>query len=140
MDVAERLCGAAGVVASLPEAEVAIAAGRLCARLRVGLGRSIGPEGFRALFERAISQFQGDGQAVIGLGILRGDEVATLAGAAQVHGASAVATGMVALIATVIELLSRIVGEEMAVRLIENADVPHPRGVADPELFGAHDG
>ncbi|HEV2085326.1 MAG TPA: hypothetical protein VGR09_09600 [Gemmatimonadales bacterium] len=41
--------------------------------------------------------------------------------AVRAHSAAEVATGMVALVATLIDLLSRIVGEEMAVELVNQA-------------------
>lgn len=128
------------MTAGLSPDNVAAAAGRLSTRLRVGLGRSIGREGFRALFERAMSQLQADDEPLVALGILRGDEVAKPTGPGQAYGAAGVAAGMVALVATVIDLLSRIVGEEVALRLVENAGAPIPHGVADPEILGAHDG
>jgi hypothetical protein len=47
------------------------------------------------------------------------------------------ADGMVAMVATLIDLLGRIIGEDMAVRLVEQAGAeterPSPRGVVSTE-------
>jgi hypothetical protein len=51
---------------------------------------------------------------------LGGDEPATTA-AVRAHGADKVAAGLVALVAALIELLGHVVGEDMAVRLVEQS-------------------
>ena len=68
-----------------------------------------------------------------------------IAAAVRAHGAAEVAAGMVALVATLIDLLGRIIGEEMAVRLVEETacrlarrqeDRPSPRGVVSTDIEG----
>jgi hypothetical protein len=138
--VAKRLCDAAGVDALLPSPEVAAAAGRLCMHLRLGLGRWIGADGFRTLFERTISEVPLDDRSVVGFAILRGHDCTGVAGAAEEHGAEAIAASTAALIAGIVDLLSRIVGDELAARMVEQASGTSPRAVAGTTMFGAHDG
>jgi len=66
--------------------------------------------------------------------------------AVRTHGAADVAAGMVALVAGLVELLGRIIGEDMALRLVEQTGVqthretvkPSPRGVVSTESREAH--
>jgi hypothetical protein len=50
-----------------------------------------------------------------------GTDAAEVASAVEAHGADAVAAAFVALVTSLIELLGRIVGVEMATRLVEHA-------------------
>lgn len=110
----ERVLGSA----ETPD-EVALAADRMCAQLRAGLGRWIGDAGYRSLFERALRVTRTDHPALAQLSFDAGDQVATSA-EVRAHGTREVAAGMVALVGTVIQLLGRIIGEEMALRLVEH--------------------
>ena len=47
---------------------------------------------------------------------------------------------MVALVAAMIELLGRIIGEELAVRLVEQLFMASPRGFVSTETEGGRDG
>jgi hypothetical protein len=60
--------------------------------------------------------------------------------AVRAHGAGEVAAGLVASMAALIELLGRIIGEEMAVRLVEQVGMPSPRAVASTDTEGESDG
>ena len=100
--------------------EVAAAAERTCTQLQAGLARWVGTEGYRALIDRALLLARAEHPALGCLSCHGGDEPATTA-AVRAHSAAEVATGMVALVATLIDLLSRIVGEEMAVELVNQA-------------------
>ena len=111
----ERAVGDSGA----PE-DVAVAATRMCTELRVGLTRWVGATGYRALIDRALLLARAEHPALGSLSCHGGDEPVTTA-AVQAHSAAEVATGMVALVATLIELLSGIVGEEMAVELVNQA-------------------
>jgi hypothetical protein len=51
-----------------------------------------------------------------------------------------VAAGLVALVTALIELLGRIIGEEMAVRLVEQIGIPSAPGVVSTEPEGGRDG
>jgi hypothetical protein len=119
--------------------DVAAAAERMCLQLRVGLRRWIGAEGYRALLDRALGQVRTKHPVLGSLSCLVGDEPVS-AEAVRTHGAGEVAAGLVALVATLIELLGRIIGEEMAVRLVEQIGVPSPRGALSTEPEGGQDG
>jgi hypothetical protein len=136
-DAARRLWARAGGDDTAPE-EVAAAADRMCAQLRVGLGRWIGAEGYRALLERALGLARVEHPALGSLSCLGGDGTMIMA-AVRAHGAGEVATGLMALVATLIDLLGRIVGEEMGLRLVEHVGMPSPPGVASIEQ-GERDG
>jgi hypothetical protein len=123
--------------ASEPE-EVAEAAERMCTQLRAGLGRWIGVTGYRALLDRAIGLARAEHPALGSLSCHGGDQPVTTA-AVRANGAAEVAAGMVASVAALVELLGRIIGEEMAVRLVEQTDIPSPRGVVSTESKGGRD-
>lgn len=118
---------------------IALAAERMCTELRFGLGRWIGADGYRTLLNRALGAVRAEHPALTGLPCLGGDE-AVMTIAVRVHGAGEVAAGLVALVAALIELLGRIIGEEMAVRLVERIGIPSPRGVVSAETGGGQDG
>ena len=121
-DAARRLwAGVAGDI-SRPE-QVAAGAARLFTRLRAGLGRWIGAEGYCALLDRAIALVRAEHPALDGLSCQREGEPVTLE-TVRAHGSSQVAAGIVALLAAFIDLLGRIVGEEIAVRLVEQTAHP----------------
>jgi hypothetical protein len=130
--------GAAGDTKS-PD-EVAAAVERTCIQLRAGLGRWIGAMGYRTLLDRALVLARAEHPALGSLSCYGGDEEMITA-AVRAHGAAEVAAGMVALVAGLVELLGRIIGEEMAVRLVEQTGVqtgrdserPSPRGVVSTE-------
>jgi hypothetical protein len=100
--------------------EVAAAAERTCTQLQAGLARWVGTEGYRALIDRALLLARAEHPVLGGLSCHGGDQPATTA-AVRAHSAAEVRAGMVALMATLIDLLSRIVGEEMAVELVNQA-------------------
>jgi len=136
-DVAHRLWLQAAGDAGEPAA--AAAAERLCAQLSGGLSRWIGAEGYRALFDRAVGLVRAEHPALDGLACVRGDgPVGTAAGRAP--GAAEVAAGMVAVMAALIELLGRIIGDEMAVHLVEQIGIPSVRGGVNAETEGGRDG
>jgi hypothetical protein len=137
-DAARRLWARAAGDGSAPE-EVAAGADRMCAQLRVGLGRWIGAEGYRVLLERALGLARAEHPALGGLSCL-GEDGATIVAAVRAHGAGKVAGGVVASAAALIELLGRIIGEEMAVRLVEQVGMPSPRGAVNTETEGERDG
>jgi hypothetical protein len=126
-EAARRLWEGAAGDTTAPE-DVAAAAARLCAQLSGGLGRWIGGEGYRALLDRALALARAEHPALGNLSCDRGDQPVTPADV-RAHGAPKMAAGMVALVATLIELLGRMVGEEMAMRLVEQTGNPSPRGV-----------
>jgi hypothetical protein len=124
--------------ATRPE-ELAAAGDRMCANLRTGLGRWIGTEGYQALVDRALALTREKHPVLGSFSCFGGDEQGTAA-AVKTHGANDVAAGLVALVEAVIELLGRIIGDEMAVRLVEQIAVPSPRGVVSNKTGGVRNG
>lgn len=121
-----------------PEA-VAAAAERTCARLRLGLRRWIGADGYRSLLDRSLTQVRQAHpafEAVSGVGTDDSEMVA----AVREHGAEQVEAGVVALVTNLIDVLGRILGEEMAARLVEQAVTQPPRSAANTESPGDIDG
>jgi len=128
--------------------EVAAVTERTCIQLRAGLGRWIGAMGYRALLDRALNLAREEHPALVGLSCHGGDEE-MIAAAVRTHGAAEVRAGMVALVAVLVDLLGRIIGEDMAVRLVEETGVqtgrarkpeqPSPRGVVSIKSRGARD-
>jgi hypothetical protein len=104
-------------------------------QLRAGLGRWIGAQGYRVLLERALSQTRAEHPALGGLSCLAEYEPVTAA-AVRAQGPGDVAAGLVAFVAALVELLGRIIGDEMAVRLVEQIGTPSPRGVVSTETEG----
>ena len=145
-EVARRLWQDAVGDSNTPE-DVAVAATRMCTGLRVGLTRWIGAMGYRALIDRALLLARAEHPALGSLSCPGEDEPVTTA-AARSHSAAEVAAGMVALVSKLVELLGRIIGEEMALRLVEQTgtpsggerqkETPRPRLIVGTETRGAH--
>lgn len=125
-DTARRLWERGAGRATSPE-EVGAAAQQVCDELRGGLSRWIGPEGYRLLLDRALVLSVTDHPVLKSISCYDGDLLAAVA-AARSHGADQLAAGVVALVTTLTELLARIVGEDVAVQLVERAGTPsrHP--------------
>jgi hypothetical protein len=151
-EVARRLWQRAVGDSKTPE-DVAVAATHMCAGLRVGLSRWVGAMGYRALIDRALLLARAEHPALGSLSC-HGEDGAGDTAAVRAHSAAEVATGMVALVAALVELLGRIVGEEMAVRLVEQSGTqneresergpsdrerPSPRGVVSTDSRGERD-
>ncbi len=112
------LAEAAG--ADTPEA-LAAASDRLCAQLRAGLGNWIGGDGLATLLQRALDRAAPAHPALAALTARRG-LIDGVAAAALAHGPAAVSAGILAVVNSLVELLSRLIGEELALRLV----VQHP--------------
>jgi hypothetical protein len=130
IEVARRHWARAAGDTSTPE-EVAATAERTCTQLQAGLTRWVGAMGYRALIDRALLLARAEHRALGSLSCHGGDQLLTAA-AVRAHSADEVVTGMVALVATLIELLSAIVGEEMAVQLVNQAVARAPVARASP--------
>ena len=120
-----------GLEAAAPR-DMAAAAEQGCARLRAVLTRWIGSEGYRALVDRALAQTRAEHPAIEGLQ-LEGEDVEGFAVAIGVHSAAEVREGILALVARLIDLLSRLIGEDMATRLVEQAWAGDARPAASSE-------
>jgi hypothetical protein len=119
--------------------EVSAAAERMCAQLQTGLTRWVGSAGYRTLVHRALELARPEHPALGNLSF-EGKDGEDIAAAVQSHGAAEVTAGIVALVATVIDLLSRIVGEEMAVELVKQAVATSPSGASNTGTEGGRDG
>ena len=119
--------------------EVGEATQRVCDDLRAGLSRWVGTEGYRALLERALVLSVTEHPVLGAISCDDGDALAATE-AARAHGAAVLATGVVALVATLTDLLGRIIGEEMAVQLVERTSPPSPQARSSVERRGGRDG
>jgi hypothetical protein len=137
-ETARQLWAHEGLDARAPE-EMAAAAEQGCARLRAGLTRWIGSDGYRALVDRGLEQARAEHPALAGLQCQAGD-VQGVAAMVGVHGAAQVREGILALVALLIDLLSRVIGEEIAVRLVEQAWAGSARPTASAAIDGVRDG
>ena len=126
-----------GLDVGTPE-EMAAAAEQGCARLRAVLTRWVGSEGYRALVDRALAQARAEHPAVTGLQCQGGDMVG-VAAAVGAHSAAEVREGILALVARLIDLLSRLIGEDMATRLVEQAWAGGARPAASTVTEGVRD-
>ena len=126
-----------GLEAGAPE-EMAAAAEQGCARLRAVLTRWIGSEGYRALVDRALEQARAEHPAIAGLQCQAGD-LEGIAASVGVHSAAEVREGILELVARLIDLLSRLIGEEMATRLVEQAGAGGGRPAASSVTEGVRD-
>jgi hypothetical protein len=137
IDAARRLWATDGRITA-PE-EVAAQVDRVCAQLDAGLARWVGSEGYRVLLDRALGLTRAEHPVLNNVSCRGGDELVVTA-AVRAHGAAEVAAGMVTLLATLIDLLGRIIGEEMAVQLLERARTPSRRTVPGTEMQVDRDG
>lgn len=106
--------------------------------LRAGLSRWVGLNGSSALLDRAVRLVAERHPALDGLSFLGGGAAQPTRGRAP--SAKAVAAGMVALIAMVIELLGHLIGPEIAVSLVRQAVGPSARGVVGQSETGGDHG
>lgn len=126
--VARRLLAPAGAPSS-PTSEArdasdpATTADRLLQVLAEELSRWFGPYGYHALLARALAETR-DRHPVLAVVRIRSATEPWLAGlpeAAQLHGADAVTEGVATLLTALIDLLGRVIGEDLAVNLVSRA-------------------
>ena len=115
------------------------AAARICSQVADGLVRWIGRDGYRALFQRARDEALPAHPTLAGLDC-DGTEADWVAAAAAAHGGDAVSAGVLALLTGLIALLGRVIGEEMAIQLVEQAVAGRPAGDSANAQNGALDG
>ena len=115
---------------------VAAAAERAFHRLANGLAIWIGPEGSQALFTRALALAQAQDRALKAVPPPARSALFldALAANAEPHDGASVLDGVVLIMTTLIELLTRLVGEDLAVRLVADAASGHASdGVRPPD-------
>lgn len=109
-------------------------------RLAVELSRWFGPFGFHALFSRALAEARNHHSALDGVRIHSATEpfLEGLPESIALRGADAVNEGIIATLMAFIDLLSRLIGEDMALKLLDppvplrgpQASVPGSKGGA----------
>ena len=102
---------------------LAASASQVCEGVLEHLSRWVGIDGAAALFARALTHAQDEHPALRGVryaprssGCLSG-----LADAARAHGAIVVSQAVAGILIALIELLGRLIGEDMASRLVEQS-------------------
>jgi hypothetical protein len=94
---------------------------RTCARVSENVRDAMGDDGWNALLVRAITQTESAHPALstvrrVNEGSVHLDGVVE---SVEAHGAAAVTEAIEALLATLVDILSRLIGEDMAIRLID---------------------
>ena len=116
---------------------VATAAHRACERAHRDLSRWIGINGADALFTRAVAEARAEHPFLTDLRVAsrsQSESESSLDGVdalIEVHGATAVAAGLETVLAMTLELLGRLIGDDMATRLLEQVDSHRSRPETD---------
>jgi hypothetical protein len=134
-DTARQLWHTIAGDARTPEA-VAAGADRLWNGLSIRLGRWIGASGYQALLNRALGIARAEHACLHDLSC-GGGEGAMVAMTARTHGAGEVAESMVTVATALIDLLGRIVAEDMAIHLVNQVTAPSPRGNGENPARGS---
>jgi hypothetical protein len=110
-------------------AAAAEAAERTLQRLADSLGRWLGPDGSQALLTRALSlaQTRNDALKAVPPPARSALFLDALAARAEPHDAQSVADGAMTILVTLIDLLTRLIGHDLAVRLVAES-TPHEIG------------
>jgi hypothetical protein len=104
-------------------AQAIAAAERAARQLGDALTRWFGPYGYHALLTRALVEARG-AHPVLGAVVVRSPLEPFLDGlvdGARAHGNAAMTNGVTTVLATVIDLLGRLIGEDMALHLVEQS-------------------
>ena len=111
------------------------ATSRICDQLYRELSRWIGADECQALFARALARTQASHPALrdIRLGGSSDSCLEGVAESVQVHGASAVAEGLESMLVALIKLLGRLIGDDMASKVIEQSISPDTQNRARPQ-------
>ena len=109
-----------------PDALVVAGAARICTRVADGLTRSFGPFGSLALLARALARAQADHPALKGVAYqsVQLPVIVGLDASANVNGAQAVADGTIAMVARLTDAIGRLVGDDIAIKLLEQSITP----------------
>jgi hypothetical protein len=94
-----------------------------CGKLYVDLSRWVGSDGCHALFTRALTEVRARHPALaqIHLRVRSDPYVDGVAETTAAHGEAAAAQALEAMLAFLIELLGRLIGEDMAMKLIQRS-------------------
>ena len=136
-EAARRLWVGERVEMAPPEAVIE-AIEQVCMRLRLGLGRWIGFEGYDALLERVVEEAVVENPELRGLRWLPDGEN-KVARMVPAHEVPAVIRGFVSVVALLIDRLSQVIGDDLATRLVEQAWNASPGDGSLDEIRGAGD-
>lgn len=102
---------------------------RTCSRVSENLRDSMGLDGSNALLGRALARTEGHHPALKDIRRLNegGVHLDGVVASVETHGVAEVTAAIEALIAALVDILGRLIGEDMAIRLID-PDLPRSRG------------
>ena len=114
------------------EGNSARSAAASCDDLYGELSRWVGPDGCHALFTRALAQARTEHPALeqIHLQPRSVPYVDGVAEAIMAHGDFTTADALESMLARLVELLGRLIGDDMSMKLIERSLVPEPDGAS----------
>lgn len=105
------------------DAGLARALDQSCSLITVGLSRWFGLYGTRALVTRALATAQKRHPALARVGVSDDHCLEGVSASAQLHGSAVVAEGIVFTIAGLVALLGRLIGDDLAISLLEQSTV-----------------
>ena len=113
-------------------ADRAHAVAAACNDLYRGLARWVGPDGCHAVFTRALAQARTGSASLVQIRLRPGADpyVEGVAESILSHGDSDVTDGLESMLVQVVELLERLIGADMATKLIERSIAAPGRGDA----------
>ena len=116
-------------------ASTAAAAHLACDRVYAELARWVGVNGAAALFTRSLAHVRTEHPLLAGVRTrtLPDTGLEGVTEAAQSHGPKAVAAALEALLVTVLELLGRLIGDDMSARLVKGATSDRARETHESE-------
>ncbi|MBA2706450.1 MAG: hypothetical protein H0U59_01415 [Gemmatimonadaceae bacterium] len=132
-DIARRLLTEEFAGSDDPTA-IGVAMQRVYTRVSGNLRRSVGEDGYNALISRALAQVQPDHPVLSDLrrandGGIHLDSVAETVGA---HGAPAVSAALESLLATLVDVLSGLIGADMVINLVDQDSTSPQTATAGP--------
>lgn len=119
-ELTRRLVARAAPEGEAPDSS-ALAVHAACERACRQLSRSLGAHGFHALLTRALAQAAVEHPLLKEMRIGRPSEpfLGGVAGMVQTHGAPAIAAGLEVMLETLLDVLGRLVGDDMVAQLVE---------------------
>ena len=133
-EIARRLIGSRP---DPPGADTAArAAASACEHLYRELSRWVGPDGCHALFTRALAQAQAEHPALEQIQLRARSEpyIDGVAATIMAHGDAATAEAFESVLVHLVELLGRLIGDDMAMKLIDRSLFASERGRAGPAI------
>jgi hypothetical protein len=101
------------------------AAERVCVRVTTGLSGWFGPYGSHALITRALATARATHPVLAEVTISEEPCLSGLSDTARAHGAPAAAEAIVAVVAALGDLLARLIGDDLAIGLLEQSIAHH---------------